>query len=99
MNRKIIFVICLVFISAVFSKKSDFISADEIKDGEASAGLESQNGITANKSSRVYNGPSFEDLSRAYNSSLKLPSKKRSPNKIWNAFQSATSRYNSFCSS
>ena len=72
------------------------ISADEIKDGEASAGLESQNGITANKSSRVYNGPSFEDLSRAYNSSLKLPSKKRSPNKIWNTFQSATSRYNSF---
>ena len=31
MNRKIIFVICLVFISAVFSKKSDFVSADEIK--------------------------------------------------------------------
>ncbi len=31
MNRKIIFVICLVFISAVFSKKSDFVGADEIK--------------------------------------------------------------------
>ena len=31
MNRKIIFVICLVFISAVFSKKSDLVSADEIK--------------------------------------------------------------------
>jgi len=31
MNRKIIFVIFLVFVSAVFSKKSDFINADEIK--------------------------------------------------------------------
>ena len=72
------------------------ISVEEIKDGEASVGLESQNGIAANKSSRVYNGPSFEDISRDYNSSLRLPSRKRSPNKIWNMFQSATSRYNSF---
>ena len=31
MNKKIIFVICLVFVSAVFSKKSDFVSSDEIK--------------------------------------------------------------------
>ena len=31
MNKKIIFIICLVFVSAVFSKKDEFISADEIK--------------------------------------------------------------------
>ena len=31
MNKKVIFVICLVFVSAVFSKKSDFVSSDEIK--------------------------------------------------------------------
>jgi len=31
MNKKIIFVTCLVLVSAVFSKKSDFVSEDKIK--------------------------------------------------------------------
>ena len=73
------------------------ISTDEIKDVEASAGLESQNGITANKSPRAYKGPSFEDVSRDYNLALRPPSRNRSPNRVWNAFQSATSKYNSSC--
>ena len=31
MNRKLIFIIGLIFISAIFSKKTDLISADDIK--------------------------------------------------------------------
>lgn len=72
------------------------ISADEIKDGEASAGLESQSGIAANKSAGVYKGNSFEDVSREYNSALRLPNEKRSPTTVGNRFRKATSGYNSF---